>query len=413
MLNLFNRKRRFRETQLLTDASFTANDLGGWSVAMSADGNTAVFGAPYFTSGGILFRGCVRVWTRSGLTWSLQQQLTQPTSAAQNQFGHSVSLSSDGNTLAVGSRYTNGARGSVTIFSRSGSTWTTQATVVGAVTVSGDEFGTSVSLSGNGNKLAVGAPESSYLSTGEGIVVMYSRTGSTWSEIGNIFPSYVGLPGSTIVKKFGYSVSISGDGNTLAIGAPTSRFAPSTASQGTCHTYNISSGFVNQSNLTNTAYSTGSDYFGWSVSANYDGTRVAVGAQADSGALTASGSCAIIVKSGSTWSIEAYLTHSAATTSANFGWSVSLNNSGNILAVGSLDWTGPAGAEQGATTIFTRSNSSWLENQTLTKGAAAANDNFGYAVALSGSGDSLIVGTTFDDVGADTDEGSATIFYRR
>ena len=370
MLGLFNRKRRFREAQLLTDASFTANDLGGWSVAMSADGNTAVFGAPYFTSGGILFRGCVRVWTRSGLTWSLQQQLTQPTSAAQNQFGHSVSLSADGNTLAVGSRYTNGARGSVTIFSRSGSSWTTQATVVGAVTVSGDEFGTSVSLSGDGNKLAVGAPESSYINTGEGIVVMYSRTGSTWSETGTLLPSYVGLPGSTIIKKFGYSVSISGDGNTIAVGARSSRFPPS----------------IN---------------------------RVAVGAQGDSGALTASGSCAIIVKSGSTWSIEAYLTDSAATTSANFGWSVSLNNSGDILAVGSLDWTGPAGAGQGATTIFTRSNSAWLQRQTLTKSAAAANDNFGYAVALSGSGNSLIAGTTFDDVGADTDEGSATIFYRR
>jgi hypothetical protein len=336
-----------------------------------------------------------------------QSLLVSSLPAANARFGSSVSLSKDGNTLAIGSPNYNSNKGFFDIFIRSGKTWLPQFGFSSGILDPGDNFGASVALSGDGNKLAVGAPYNTYY--GGGIVLLYTRSGSTWSEVATIGPPTVS--GSTILG-FGSAVSFSSDGNTLAIGASSSTIG-STTFQGTCHMYNLSSGIVNQGTITiNPTYSSGDDYFGWSVSVSGNGTRVAVGAPYDNdGATLDSGSCTVFSKTGSTWSIEAYLKYTGTPTQDDLhGYSVSLNYDGSVLAVGTPGWDGVSRALQGSCVIYTRTNTTWTQQTNLvTTIAAAANQNFGKSVALSDNGKYLVVGIPGYSSGA----GACTTFINR
>jgi hypothetical protein len=125
----------------------------------------------------------VYVFSRSGSTWSQQAYVKASNTGADDSFGYSVALSADGNTLAVGATgedsnaigiggdQTNnsaGQSGAVYVFSRSGSTWSQQAYVKASNTGADDGFGYSVALSADGNTLAVGATGEESNATGIG-----------------------------------------------------------------------------------------------------------------------------------------------------------------------------------------------------------------------------------------------------
>ncbi|WP_444925557.1 hypothetical protein ACJJI4_14040 [Microbulbifer sp. TRSA002] len=149
-------------------------------------------------------------------------------------FGGSIALSGDGNTLAVGApgellrTENSNPPGTVYIFTRNNLNWTEQASLQASNADKGDYFGHSISLSNDGNKLAIGAHRenssaigingdqgnSSFNSFGFGAVYLFSRTSNTWTQQVYIKPS-----NSDLDDAFGYSVSLSGDGKTLAVGA--------------------------------------------------------------------------------------------------------------------------------------------------------------------------------------------------
>ena len=126
------------------------------------------------------FAGAVYVFTRSGGTWSQQAYVKASNTDADDYFGWGVALAGDGNTLAVGARYEDGnstgingdpadrtasSAGAVYVFTRS-SNWSQQAYVKANNTEIADWFGASVALSGDGNTLAVGANRESSNATG-------------------------------------------------------------------------------------------------------------------------------------------------------------------------------------------------------------------------------------------------------
>jgi len=226
-----------------------ALDLFGFSVALSGDSNTlavgaigeasAVGGTP--TDNTAPSAGAVYVFTRSVATWTQQAYVKASTIGAGDQFGFSVALSSDGNTLAVGaidedsaatgvggSETDNSATnaGAVYVFTRSVAIWTQQAYVKASNTGAGDQFGFSVSLSGDGNALAVGASLEASAATGvngtqadntaadAGAVYVYTRSGTIWTQL-----AYVKASNTGASDQFGFSVALSGDGTTLAVGA--------------------------------------------------------------------------------------------------------------------------------------------------------------------------------------------------
>src|SRR5882762_1597082 len=161
-----------------------------------------------------------------------------------DQFGFTVALSGDGNTMAVGATAEDSApkgingnqtdhsalnAGAVYVFVRSGGNWIQQAYVKTSNAKAGDQFGASLALSGDGNTLAVGATGESSSATGvngnqadtsmsgAGAVYVFTRSGATWTQQAFVKASNTGEKEDG--DQFGYSVAISSDGNTLATGA--------------------------------------------------------------------------------------------------------------------------------------------------------------------------------------------------
>jgi hypothetical protein len=198
----------------IPDPAHTAQDGFGNSVAISSDGNTALVGASAAGSDGA---GSVSIYTRSGTTWTLQQTITDPAHTAGDDFGASVALSGDGNTALVGAAFANTFEGSVSIFTRSGAAWTLQRTITDSHGGFFDSFGSSVTLSENGNTALVGAPG---VNASNGSVSVFTRSGTKWSRRQIISaPDPFGGFGP-FGNEFGGSVALSGDGNTALVGAP-------------------------------------------------------------------------------------------------------------------------------------------------------------------------------------------------
>lgn len=212
------------------------DDYFGYALSLSSDGNTLAVGAYREDTLGSGLNptpnqnstdsGAVYVFARLGSSWTQQAFLKASNSSADASFGFAVDLSADGNTLGVGAPDESPVdSGAVYVFSRTAETWTEQAFVKASGTGAGDEFGRSLSLSADGTTLAVGAAnEDSSVSgvggtpnsdlTNSGAAYVFTRTGNNWTEQAFIKASN---PGESYW--FGHSVSLSGDGNTLAVGA--------------------------------------------------------------------------------------------------------------------------------------------------------------------------------------------------
>lgn len=181
--------------------------LFGGSVAL--EGDTAVVGM--FEEFAAPPLGAVYVYTRSGTTWSEQARLVGSDSEPTDNFGVSVAISDD--TLLVGSSSDSIAgrdqyEGSAYVFVRSGSSWSEQAKLVASERSEGDLFGFSVDL--DDDVAAIGARQSNPGRIGAAYV--FRRAGSIWSQEQRLQPS-----DGQISDEFGFSVSIRGD--LLAVGA--------------------------------------------------------------------------------------------------------------------------------------------------------------------------------------------------
>jgi hypothetical protein len=195
-------------------------DRFGWSVSISSDGKTIAVGAPSNNGINGVDSGHVRVYRLmdDGTSW---EQIGQDIDgeAAGDWSGRSVSLSADGSTVAIGAPYNdnNGDdSGQVTVYwmDGEGSSWERLGQSMYGSNAN-DQFGLSISLSSNSNTLAIGSPGG-----GAGYVRVFSLTSGdktndakTWKQTGqDIFGDEDG-------DEFGYSVSLSGDGLTIAVGA--------------------------------------------------------------------------------------------------------------------------------------------------------------------------------------------------
>jgi probable HAF family extracellular repeat protein len=189
----------------------------GISVALSNDGSTAL------VSGWVDNKntGAVWVFTRSNGSWSQQGSKLVGTGATGSAYqGHSVSLSQDGNTALVGGYLDNSNAGAAWVFVRNGTTWSQQGLkLVGTGAAGNAQQGYAVALSGDGNTAIVGGNSDS---GNIGAVWTFTRNGAVWSQQGS---KLVGTGDvATVGVQQGYSVGISSDGNTAAIGGPVDNF---------------------------------------------------------------------------------------------------------------------------------------------------------------------------------------------
>ena len=189
------------------------NERSGTSVSLSSDGSIVAVGAP---SGGALApKGITRIykWTNNS-QWTLMGSPIEGATEG-DESGHSVSLSSDGLTVAIGApsdvAVINGLQqmcGVTRIHGWNNNSWTLQAKIDGGVN---DVSGTSVSLSGDGSRVAIGAPGGN---SGKGVTRVYQRATPNWTIVG------LPIPGGVANGWSGWSVSLSSDGLAVAVGAP-------------------------------------------------------------------------------------------------------------------------------------------------------------------------------------------------
>jgi hypothetical protein len=181
----------------------------GGSVALSADGNTAIVGGGVDSSGA----GAAWVFTRSSGVWSQQGSKLVGTGAVGDaQQGFSVALSADGNTAIVGGYLDSSSVGATWVFTRSSSVWSQQGgKLIGAGAVGDAWQGSSVALSADGNTAIVGGP---YDSSSVGATWVFTRSSGVWSQQGG---KLIGA-GAVGDAWQGRSVALSADGNTAIVG---------------------------------------------------------------------------------------------------------------------------------------------------------------------------------------------------
>jgi hypothetical protein len=367
-----------------------AGDIFGYSIALSGDGNTLAVAAPGEGSvatgvngdqsdNSAYQAGAVYIFTRGGGTWSQQAYIKASNADRGDEFGLSLALSADGNTLAVGAPYEKSTAtgiggdqtdnslqqaGAAYVLVRSSGNWLQQAYIKASKAVPG-HFGTSVALSSDGATLAVGAPYDCNILPGGtygspyGAAYVFTRSGVDWSQ-----QAYVKASNAGTSDRFGWSVSVSGDGNILAVGANSEKSA-----------------------------ATGIN-----------------GDQSDDSASNA-GAAYLFSRSGTDWSQQAYVKASNTDAGDFFGTCIALSADGGALAVaapyeGSAA-TGTDGNQgdnsasgAGAVYLLTRSGAEWSQRSYFKASNTGASDQFGCGLAISGDGSALAVGAPLEDSAA-------------
>jgi FG-GAP repeat/LytTr DNA-binding domain len=204
--------------------------------------------------------------------------------------------------------------------------------------------------------------------------------------------------------EFGHSVAISS--NYAIVGAPNDNIGAN-SNQGSAYIFFFNgTGWVEQAKLVAVGGAS-DDNFGYSVSIS--GDYAIVGAPNDNvGASSNQGSAYIFIRSGTAWTQQANFTGISALANDNFGRSVSID--GDYAAIGAPGDDVGANTNQGTAYVFIRSGVSWTEEDKKTIPSGAASDAFGTSVSISGI--YLIVGAPYDDVSGTTGAGSAHIFQR-
>ena len=468
----------------------------GTSIALSGDGSTMAIGAA-FESGGaagvngnqrdnsVYASGAVYVYVRQGDSWTQQAYVKASNPGQSDHFGSSVVLSRDGNTMAIAAHWeasgatgVNGNQndnsipqsGAVYVFTRTGTTWTQQAYIKasntgkageGQLAGDGDQFGFSLALSGDGNTLAVGAisedsaaqqingNQGDDSAQSAGAVYVYARTGSTWAQ-----QAYVKSANMGAGDGLGFSVALSFDGNTLAAaafdedgGGRGINPPDNTESQnsGALYVFTRQGGTWSQQAYIKGSKGETSDGFGFATAISDDGNTIAVGS-GDEACLTPGidppgcaddappmrganiwvGAAYVFVRNGTTWSEQTFIKAPNARPYNSFGVRLDLSGAGNTLAISSyLEDNAGRGIrppmvqqfliqdilngwrehrneaeESGAVYFYTRTGTRWTAGAWVKAANADAGDEFGSSVALSTDGHVMVVGAHGEDSAA-------------
>ena len=376
-----------------------AGDKSGTSVSFSSDGTTLAIGA-YGNDGNGADSGHVRIYKYDGTTWT-QLGSDIDGEAAGDYLGRSVSLSSDGTTLAIGA-YRNDGNGAdsghVRIYKYNGTTWTQLGSDIdGEAAV--DNSGFSVSLSSDGTTLAIGALFNDGNGNGaySGHVRIYKYDGTTWTQLGS------DIDGEAAGDYLGRSVSLSSDGTTLAIGAYRNDGSGPDSGYVRIYKYDGTTWTQLGSDINEEA---ASDYLGRSVSLSSDGTIVAIGALLNDGNGNDSGHVRIYKYDGTTWTqLGSDIDGEAAEDQS--GFSVSLSSDGTTLAIGAYRNDGN-GADSGHVRIYKYDGTTWTQLGSDIDGEAAE-DQSGFSVSLSSDGTTLAIGAYRND-GNGADSGHVRIY---
>ena len=345
-------------------------DYSGHSVDISSDGSIVAIGSPYNDGNGSN-AGHVRIYqNKSGLWTQIGSDIDGE--AADDRTGSSVSLSSDGSIVAIGATGNDGNgtdAGHVRIYQNKSGLWTQIGSDIDGE-AAGDASGLSVSLSSDGSIVAIGAPYNDSNGSNAGHVRIYQNKSGLWTQIGSDIDGGAAGDGS------GYSVSLSGDGRTVAISAPGS--------------YSVRVFRYNNTNWTQIwgDILLNKKYFELEVpvSLSSNGKMLAVRNSTRTGELNVGrGQVKICKDSNSSWMQVGLI--GGLENNENFGRRLSLSSDGRTLA-------GSAGYN--SVRIYKNINGTWTQTESDIVGDARG-DYFGNSISLNGNGSKVAIGAPEND----------------
>lgn len=359
------------------------SDRYGWDVSLSSDGTIIAIGSPLNTDGGHPNAGHVRVFNHTGGNWTQMGQ--DITGAARSSLGGSVSLNYDGTILAVGT-----TDSSTRIYTYSDGQWESLGGVIPAAPRDSYISIKKVSLSSNGTIVAIGDRDANGVNgVYSGHVRVYKFSMSKWTQLG------ADIDGEAADDYSGVDISLNSNGTILAVGAYAND--ENGTSSGHVRVYEWGGttwdkigqdidGEKNQS------------YNGYSVSINAAGDTVASGSW-----YTDDGTGAVNVwkrlgDTGSTWTRlgETIRGQGGFEFGSMHGHDVSLNAAGDVVAIGAPNyWHQNNSASNGTVTVWKYSGIWEQIGQTLR--GSGLNDDFGYSVSMDASGSILATGARLND----------------
>ncbi len=410
-----------------------AKDNFGRGVALSVDGRTLAVGARYESSAASGINGdqannlaeragAVYVFRFDGTSWQQHAYVKASNTDDHDGFGSDVALSGDGNTLVVGARWedssatgVNGdqsdnsadSAGAVYVFRHNGAEWQQHAYIKPSNTDAFDSFGAAVDISEDGATMAVGAPmflEPDYGVGGVGAVYLFELEGDNWVERLIIEPPEANL----FEGWFGRELVLSAQGNLLAVLKPHDQFDNQNPAGGV-YVYRKDGALWALDTFLESSNIEPGDRFGWGgIAFSADGTVLVAGAPGESSISSgingdqsdnsADGAGAVYVfrYDGETWKQQAYIKGSSPGPMDLFGSGVALSASGDLLVVPSH-----------ATSGFAFDGTEWRQISYVRAPYYGSHD-----VALSGDGAVLAVGNSYENsaatgIGGDQDDDSA------
>jgi hypothetical protein len=382
---------------LIRGCDGAANDSFGSILAVKGD--WAAIGAYGVSSN----TGAVYLYKHDGNHWVFMQRLIASDRAAGDNFGSAVAMSGTGH-LVVGALYGDDDKvnysGAVYLYTlnSTSNTWGDERKIVASDGAAGDEFGYAVAMSETGH-LVVGARWDDDKGNDSGAVYLYTlnSTSNTWGDEQKIVASD-GAAG----HRFGWSVAMSGTDH-LVVGALWDDDKGS--GSGAVYLYTLNSSTNTWGYKQKIVASDGAawHYFGWSVAMSETGHLV-VGARWDDGMGYRSGAVYLYTldSTSNTWRDEQKIVASDGAGYDYFGTAVAMSGTDHLVvgAPGDDD----KGSNAGAVYLYTLNSTSntWGGEQKIVASDGAAGDEFGYRVALSGTGP-LLVGAPWDD-----DKGSSS-----
>lgn len=394
-------------TQLGADIDGKASgDCSGWSVSLNLAGSRIAIGAIYDDNANGTNSGHTVIYDLVGSTWTQIGEIFGDSNFAYS--GYSVSLSSSGDIVAIGSASNNSGKTTIYSYNQLTTTWSpVGASIIGDSV--GDHSGYSVSLNAAGNRIAIGAPYNDLNGLDSGVTKVYEYISGSWSQLGK------SVYGSVAGDYSGWSVSLNSLGDRVAI-SNIQNFRT-----GTTAIYDYVLIDVNEYDWQKLIYNIDgidvNDYSSYSISINNVGNRIAIGSVGDNGTGSVSVydlqlASTLTTTTTSTTTTSTTSTTSTTTTSttpppeqnlplgisignyimdetpdSKFGTSLSLNDAGNYIAVGSPG----TNIDRGQTKIYREDGGNWFQIGEDINGEEAG-DQSGYSVAINGLGDRVAIG---------------------
>ncbi len=375
----------------LPSAAAAEYDEFGYSVAV--DGNIAVVGAHQDDDDGDS-SGSAYVFTQVAGVWRQAPNLTASDGAAADEFGYSVAVDGDTNTIVVGARGDDSDTGAAYIFTKDSDGWSQVTKLTASDGAAADEFGYSVAVDGDTNTIVVGARGDD---SDTGAAYIFTKDSDGWSQVAKLTAS----DGATDDE---FGVSVAGDGGTIVVGAYQDDDNGGESGSAYVFTKPTNGPWVSTDTAAKLTASDGAaaDEFGYSVAVDGDTNTIVVGARGDD---SDTGAAYIFTKDSDGWSQVTKLTASDGAAGDEFGHSVAVD--GDTVVVGAYQ-DDDYGTSSGSAYVFTADSSGeWSQKTKLTASDGAPYDYLGVSVGVEGG--TVLAGANASDKSGE-DSGSVYLW---